>query len=83
MSGWRKSLEAVKGGLGWAFRAASTEVRGQPSDWVPILTVCSSLRWNLRKIPLMLCHRPRTTIMMRIWTINITINTTTRSSKTS
>ena len=28
VSGWRKSLEAVKGGLGWAFRAASNEVRG-------------------------------------------------------
>ncbi|PCH37466.1 hypothetical protein WOLCODRAFT_167517 [Wolfiporia cocos MD-104 SS10] len=29
MSGWRKSLEAVKEGLGWAFRAASSEPRPQ------------------------------------------------------
>ena len=40
MSGWRKSLEAVKGGLGWAFRAASTEVGGSPGRRSSLLTVC-------------------------------------------
>lgn len=39
MSGWRKSLEAVKGGLGWAFRAASLEVRRPLRRLLLILTM--------------------------------------------
>ncbi|KAH9934220.1 uncharacterized protein B0H18DRAFT_1101746 [Fomitopsis serialis] len=35
MSGWRKSLEAVKGGLGWAFRAASVEAETGPAEDIP------------------------------------------------
>ncbi|TFY56053.1 hypothetical protein EVJ58_g7870 [Rhodofomes roseus] len=35
MSGWRKSLEAVKGGLGWAFRAASVEAEARSAEDTP------------------------------------------------
>ncbi|EMD36936.1 hypothetical protein CERSUDRAFT_73959 [Gelatoporia subvermispora B] len=35
VSGWRKSLDVVRGGIGWALRAASLEARSEPQEEAP------------------------------------------------